>query len=155
LSTFLASIYDKVGKDRNFAAWGPGGWLRVGLPGSAVADCVRDYPRGPSYSDGTGLTKHPVLGGLDRASRPIAPESVRPLGASKSAQPAITQRIRCEVRRSSREVQRRGCCRQPHNPPKEGFRQGRFSGRKSRADGTGCTTGPGPIRRVPEWGKPV
>ena len=52
---------------------GPGGWLLPGLLGSAVPDCVRDSPRGPPDLNGTGLTIHPVLGGLDRASRPIAP----------------------------------------------------------------------------------
>jgi hypothetical protein len=43
------------------------------LPGSAFVDYVHDYPRDLSDSDGTGLTKHPVLGGLDRAILPDRP----------------------------------------------------------------------------------
>jgi hypothetical protein len=34
---------------------------------------IRDYPRSQADINGTGLKVHPVLGGLDRASRPIAP----------------------------------------------------------------------------------
>jgi len=51
----------------------PGGRYLAGLPGSAVTDCVRDCPRSPSDLNGTGLTKHPVLGGLDRAILPDRP----------------------------------------------------------------------------------
>jgi hypothetical protein len=40
---------------------------------------LRDCPRIQPDLNGTGLTKHPVLGGLDRASRPIAPN---PAGCS-------------------------------------------------------------------------
>jgi len=36
---------------------------------------TQDYPHNCVDLNGTGLTIHPVLGGLDRASRPIVPES--------------------------------------------------------------------------------
>ena len=43
----------------------------------------------------------------------------------------------------------------PIYPPRAGFRPGRLSGRESRAEGTGCTSGPVPIRRVPDRGQPA
>ena len=108
-----------------FAVRGPGGRLLLGIPGSAVADCVHDFPRGPAALNGTGLTKHPVLGGLDRAVLPDRPCATRPLGAAKSAQPAITHRVFGVLRPFSLEVQQQGCCMRLHNPPREGFRPGR------------------------------
>ena len=52
---------------------GPGRRLLPVLSGQRSRIRIRDCPRSQSDLNGTGLTEHPVLNGLDRASRPIAP----------------------------------------------------------------------------------
>ena len=132
---------------------GPGRRLLPGLLGSAVPDKVRYCPRGPVDFNGTGLTIHPVLDGLDRASSPIAPNPPRHSALrcrpNSNLLPGPIQR---SAMFSAREAQQPGGCMRPIYPPRAGFRPGRFSGRKSRADGTGCTFSPVPIGRVPDQG---
>ena len=45
---------------------------------------IRDYPRGQADLNGTGLSIHPVLGGLDRASSVIAPGMTLPPASLQS-----------------------------------------------------------------------
>jgi len=52
---------------------GPGSRLLTVLSGQRSRIKIRDCPRSQPDLNGTGLTVHPVLNGLDRASRPIAP----------------------------------------------------------------------------------
>jgi hypothetical protein len=52
---------------------GHGGRLWIVLSGQRSRIKIRDCPRSQTDLNGTGLTEHPVLDGLDRASRPIAP----------------------------------------------------------------------------------
>ena len=78
-------LVDLTSKEDSFdTAKGPGGRLLPGLLCSAVPDKVRDCPRGPADLNGTGLTKHPVLGGLDRASSAIAPGMALPPASLQS-----------------------------------------------------------------------
>jgi hypothetical protein len=53
--------------------YGPGGCLLPVLTDQRSRIEIRDYPRSRPDLNGTGLTVHPVLVGLDRASCPIIP----------------------------------------------------------------------------------
>ena len=80
--------------------------------------------------NGTGLTEHPVLNGLDRASRPIAPNpsGYSALQSSHRPQPSAVPEPMCTL--SECRAQQSGWYSLPIYPPKTEFRPGRFSGMK-------------------------
>jgi len=91
---------------------------------------IRDCPRSQPDFNGTGLTIHPVLGGLDRASCPIAPNPTgySALQSSPRQQPPTGSEPLCKP--SSWKAQQVGWCSMTIYPPKTEFRPGRFSGMK-------------------------
>jgi hypothetical protein len=55
----LYTYWEDKDESKSCEAKGPGGQLLAGLPGSAVVDCVPDFPRVLSNLNGTGCTAHP------------------------------------------------------------------------------------------------
>jgi len=109
---------------------GPGRRLLSGLSGQRSRISIRDCPRSQPDLNGTSLTVHPVLNGLDRASRPIAPNpsGYSALQSSPRQQPPTGSEPWCKP--SGWDAQQGGWCSVPIYPPKTGFCQGRFSGMK-------------------------
>ena len=146
-------------KDRFDIARGPGGWLLPGLLGSAVPDTVRDCPRGPADLNGTGLTAHPVLGGLDRASSAVAPGTALPPASLQSRpiapNPPDHSALQCRPNSnhppgpfqrsavfSALLAQQPGWCMWPMPIRPFGLPSVRNPPDRDRAEGTSCTISP-------------